>query len=223
MQPFAPFLVALGVATLSLLPSNLVASSPARTSPPPAVTRAVAQAPAPALAGPELKKSHKARFELKKEVKKATERWLADEARHVNQPADIDAIIEREARANGVDPLLVATIVKFESGGDPHAESWVGAQGLMQMMPETAAEMGVQDPTDPEQNIAGGARYFGQMMEAFGDPRLALAAYNAGPGAVQEYGGVPPYEETRHYVQNIYGEYARRSWERGQTPTGFSS
>lgn len=149
--------------------------------------------------------------------------WLAKDARHPLQPRDIDQIIEREALRNGVDPLLIATIIKYESAGDPHARSWVGAQGLMQMMPETAAEMGVRNARDPEDNIRGGARYFGLMMRQFGNPKLALAAYNAGPGAVMRYGGVPPYSETRNYVKKIYREYARRSYDLGIDPTGLPS
>lgn len=225
MKSLAPFAVALIAATLSLAPSAFQGETQAQQPAKPAIVAQEASVK-PLIRVPareSLKKTRATEFVAPQKIAAApVNKWLADDARHPAQPANIDELIEREAKKNGVDPLLIATIVKFESAGNPYAESWVGAQGLMQMMPETAAEMGVTNPTDPEDNIRGGARYFGLMMETFGDPRLALAAYNAGPGAVQQYGGVPPYEETRHYVENIYGEYARRAMERGVDPTGFS-
>ena len=104
----------------------------------------------------------------------------------------------------GVDPDLFLKLVGAESAFRPGAVSSKGATGLAQLMPGTAAELGV-DPTDPIQNLRGGARYLKQQLDEFGDVRLALAAYNAGPGNVRKYGGVPPFEETQNYVARILG------------------
>jgi len=108
------------------------------------------------------------------------------------------------ARYN-IDTELVLRIIEAESGGDPRAVSPKGAQGLMQLMPETARALGVQDPFDPVQNIEGGVRYLSHLIRRFGDLRLALAAYNAGPGRVLQYGGVPPFPETQRYIERILG------------------
>lgn len=104
----------------------------------------------------------------------------------------------------GVDTALLRAVIHAESAFNPLAVSNKGAQGLMQLMPSTANDLGVIDAFDVAQNIRGGARYLAQLLQAFnGDPRLATAAYNAGPGAVQKYGGVPPYDETRVYVERV--------------------
>lgn len=108
------------------------------------------------------------------------------------------------ARKHGVPEDLFLRLVQRESGWNPQAVSVKGATGLAQLMPETAALLGV-DPADPRQNIEGGARYLKRMYEKFGNWRLALAAYNAGPGAVETHGGIPPYDETRAYVVAILG------------------
>lgn len=114
------------------------------------------------------------------------------------------AQIDAAAAQNGVDPALLRGLVKQESGFDPAARSGAGALGLTQLMPGTARELGVTDPADPVQQLDAGARYLKQQLDRFGgDPAKALAAYNAGPGAVQKFGGVPPYAETQHYVQNV--------------------
>jgi soluble lytic murein transglycosylase-like protein len=119
----------------------------------------------------------------------------------------IDRTVVAGAAAAGVDPALVEAIVANESGFDPNATSRAGACGLMQLMPQTAASLGVGDPYDPEQNVRGGTRYLRDLLERFGDVELAVAAYNAGPGAVERYGGVPPYAETQTYVRNVMARY----------------
>ena len=108
------------------------------------------------------------------------------------------------ARRHGVPSDLFLRLVQQESGWKPAARSHKGAIGLAQLMPFTAAKLGV-DPHDPYQNLDGGARYLAQQYRAFKSWRLALAAYNAGPGAVKKHGGVPPYRETRNYVRVIWG------------------
>jgi soluble lytic murein transglycosylase-like protein len=114
------------------------------------------------------------------------------------------AQITASAKRNGIDPALLAGLIKQESGFNPHAGSPAGAQGLTQLMPGTARGLGVGNPLDPAQSIEGGARYLKQQLDRFGgDVARALAAYNAGPGAVQHYGGVPPYAETQNYVRRV--------------------
>ena len=117
-----------------------------------------------------------------------------------------DGLVTAAAQRNGIDPALLHGLIQQESGFDPSAGSSAGAQGLCQLMPGTAASLGVSNPLDPAQSIEGGARYLKQQLDAFGgDAQLALAAYNAGPGAVHRYGGVPPYAETQAYVQKVMG------------------
>ncbi|NNK78251.1 MAG: lytic transglycosylase domain-containing protein [Litoreibacter sp.] len=108
------------------------------------------------------------------------------------------------ARKHGVPEDLFLRLVQQESGWNPNARSRKGAIGLAQLMPATARQLGV-NPRDPNQNLDGGARYLSRMYRKFGSWRLALAAYNAGPGAVEKYDGVPPYRETRNYVKKILG------------------
>jgi soluble lytic murein transglycosylase-like protein len=116
--------------------------------------------------------------------------------------AELDAMIRAEAERQGVNPDLVRAVVRQESGGRSDAVSSAGAIGLMQLMPGTARELGV-NPHDPAQNLAGGVRYLKEMAARFGNLDEALAAYNAGPGAVQRFGGIPPYRETQDYVRRI--------------------
>ncbi|NWO04186.1 MAG: lytic transglycosylase domain-containing protein [Alteromonadaceae bacterium] len=112
--------------------------------------------------------------------------------------------ITTAAKEYDVDPALVRAIIHAESAFDPDATSPVGAQGLMQLMPGTAKELGVSRPFEARENIRGGANYLSQMLDRFGgDIRLATAAYNAGPGAVSRYKGVPPYAETKAYVNRV--------------------
>lgn len=126
-------------------------------------------------------------------------------------PADIKPLIEQAATKAGVDPRLFDALVAAESSYDPMARSRAGAMGLSQLMPDTAKSLGVSDPFDPWQNLQGGASYLSKMLQRFeGDPRLALAAYNAGPGAVQKHGGIPPYDETRRYVERVLNLYESR-------------
>lgn len=123
-----------------------------------------------------------------------------------NTGNDFYPIIRSAAEKYNLDPELLKSVIKAESGGNPMAESPAGAKGLMQLMDTTAAEVGVTDSFDPEQNINGGAKYLRQMINRFGDVKTALAAYNAGPGTVERYGGVPPYREPRAYLDKILGE-----------------
>jgi len=119
-------------------------------------------------------------------------------------------LIEQHAALNLVSPDLVRALIQAESAFNPHALSPKGAMGLMQLMPATAAEHGVRDPYDPAENIRAGVKYLKSLLEAYeGRVELALAAYNAGPGAVKKYGGkVPPYRETQNYVARIQGTTA---------------
>jgi transglycosylase-like protein with SLT domain len=122
----------------------------------------------------------------------------------------VDQIIEEAAAAHGVSAHLVRAVVEGESGFDPWTVSRAGAQGLMQLMPATAALMGVQDRMDPRQNVFGGTRYLSQLLDRFdGDLALTLAAYNAGPTKVARYRGIPPYSETRTYVRRIRARLAQ--------------
>ncbi len=124
---------------------------------------------------------------------------------------DIRKIARKAAQRHGVDPILIRSMIAVESGFDPLARSHKGAMGVMQLMPGTAAEMGVEDPYDVHQNIDGAVRYFKKLLHRYRRyPKkleLALAAYNAGPRKVRRYRGIPPYRETRKYIRKVMARY----------------
>ena len=118
-----------------------------------------------------------------------------------------DLLIARTAKSFGVDPALVKAVVAAESNFQVEAVSHAGAQGLMQLMPGTAEEMGVRAPLKAGDNLKGGVQYLKAMLDRYGDVERALAAYNAGPGAVDRHGGIPPYRETQAYVKRVLNYY----------------
>jgi soluble lytic murein transglycosylase-like protein len=145
------------------------------------------------------------------QVKPFFPEYLLKEAREGEasaEPGAYDDLIKSAAAKYNVDPALVKAVIRAESGFRPDAVSHAGAQGLMQLMPATAAGLGARDPLDPAQNIDAGTHYLRGQLDRFGgDVSLALAAYNAGPGAVAKYGGVPPFRETQNYVKNVLSYY----------------
>jgi len=133
---------------------------------------------------------------------------LFDANAPVHAPAELASTIADAARQHGVDPRLVAAVASRESAWNPGAISRTGACGIMQLMPATARFLGIINPFDARENIFGGARYLRTLLDTFnGDLDLTLAAYNAGPGAVQKFGGVPPYRETKDYVRRVRATY----------------
>lgn len=126
-------------------------------------------------------------------------------------PADLAQMLARAGEVHNLDVDLLASVVKAESGGNPRAMSRAGAQGLMQLMPATASDLGVTDSLQPGENVRGGSAYLDALLTRYHDNlALALAAYNAGPAAVDKYHGIPPYHETRAYVARVIHEFNRR-------------
>lgn len=131
-----------------------------------------------------------------------------------------DTLLYEKSRLHGVPFPLLKAVCVAESGMNPNAVSKAGAQGLMQLMPPTARELGVRDSFDPEQNVDGGARYLASQYRRFGSYRLALAAYNAGPGAVQKHNGIPPFEETQAYVPKVMDLWEHFRYQGVSPPPG---
>lgn len=131
--------------------------------------------------------------------------------------ATLDEVVEKAARENQLDSDFVHAVIRAESNGKANAVSTKGAQGLMQLMPQTAAKLGVKNSFDPSENVGAGTKYLRELLALYhNDPQRALAAYNAGAGRVQQYHGVPPYKETRAYVANIIRDFNRRKLEQAR-------
>jgi soluble lytic murein transglycosylase-like protein len=126
---------------------------------------------------------------------------------------ELERLVDEAAGREGVDPRLAQAVVRAESGWNPAALSRKGAMGLMQLMPGTAVELAVADPWDAAENVRGGVTYLRRMIDRFGDLEHAVAAYNAGPAAVEQYQGLPPYPETRDYVRRVLSIYHGRDVE----------
>jgi soluble lytic murein transglycosylase-like protein len=128
-----------------------------------------------------------------------------------NEGQDLKAIISDASARSRIDADFIASVIRAESGNNPHAVSPKGARGLMQLMPATASDLGVTNSFDASQNVDGGVRYLRELLLRYnGDAAKALAAYNAGPQRVQQYGGVPPYRETHAYVARVITDYNRK-------------
>jgi soluble lytic murein transglycosylase-like protein len=132
-----------------------------------------------------------------------------------NYQGDFNEIIDNNSKKYNINSSIIKAIIKAESDFDPSVVSSAGAMGLMQLMPDTAKSLGVGEPFDPVENIEGGVKYLKEMLNKFGgNLELALAAYNAGPGNVVKYGGIPPFQETENYVAKIMGYIKNRTFEK---------
>lgn len=163
--------------------------------------------PAAIEAGVKLKKAADGSLVMYNDGPSKVSRPSAVRANRVDR-SELDRMIAEHAHRRRLDPDLVRAVVLVESGYQPWAESHKGAMGLMQLMPETARDLAVRDPWDPGENIRGGTDYLRHLIDRFGGRlELALAGYNAGPMAVERYGGIPPYDETRNYVERVMQIY----------------
>jgi soluble lytic murein transglycosylase-like protein len=133
----------------------------------------------------------------------------------INYKGDFNQIIDSASKKYNINSSIIKAVIKAESNFDPSVVSSAGAMGLMQLMPDTALSLGVVEPFDPMENIEGGVKYLKDMLNKFGgNLELALAAYNAGPGNVTKYGGIPPFQETQNYVAKIMGYIKNRTFEK---------
>jgi Transglycosylase SLT domain len=144
-------------------------------------------------------------------VAPAAQSELQASAANIGHPVDLDEVVRAASGTYRLDPDLVNSVIRAESGFNVHAVSPKGAQGLMQLMPQTASELGVRNAFDPQANVEGGTRYLRELLERYDfDLVKALAAYNAGPQRVEHYGGVPPYYETKAYVARIVRDFNKK-------------
>jgi hypothetical protein len=193
----------------SLVALAMLAASPSRA----AEVVSATGAPAPVVHRTQVVRADPRSGKLVRSVVVSSRPMLGKISMPTEAGKDLNAMVDKSARAHDVDPLLVHSIIKVESNYNANAVSNKGAQGLMQLTPSTAKMLGVSDSFDPQQNIEAGVKYLKYLKDLYKDDRLALAAYNAGPGAVDKYGWIPPYAETQNYVYQVgkrYGE-ARRA------------
>lgn len=142
---------------------------------------------------------------------------------NVNHPVDLNEVVVSASGTYRLDPDLVNSVIRAESGFNVRAVSPKGAQGLMQLMPQTASQLGVQNAFDPQANVEGGTRYLRELLERYNfDLITALAAYNAGPQRVEQYGGVPPYYETKAYVARIVRDFNKKKLAQKNGQAGTS-
>jgi soluble lytic murein transglycosylase-like protein len=191
----------------SILALAMLAASPTRAADAAGMSSAAAGGSVPASLSTESPKQYVVRVDPR--TGKLVRRLIDVSSASKKSPAAISALVEQSARAHSVDPLLVHSIIQVESNYDASAVSSKGAEGLMQLMPPTARMLGVSNSFDPGENIEAGVKYLKYLQDLYKDDRLALAAYNAGPGSVDKYRQVPPYPETQKYVENVGKRYDR--------------